>query len=80
MVATQAKKPEIRLGDKVGFRIGLVDAKGTIIEDRGPLAGQGRHIYRIAFRFDEDYDRFIELAEGEFLLLSRPAGASPRRR
>jgi hypothetical protein len=73
MVASRQRSHEGLIGREVRFRIGLVDANGTIVEDRGPLAGQGRHLYRIAFRFDEDYDRFIELPKSDFQLIADEA-------
>lgn len=68
MVTAAVRQTGRLVGRKVGFRIGLVNATGTVVEDRGPLAGNGKHLYRISFRFDEDYDRFIELSEDQFHL------------
>jgi hypothetical protein len=38
---------------------------GVITEDRGPLAGQGRHIYRVLATIDPDESMDLELIEDD---------------
>ncbi len=66
MVATRTKQNGLRVGDKVRFQFGSEVAKGTIIEERGPLAPGRRDVYRIQFRFSEGDDMFVELADHQF--------------
>jgi hypothetical protein len=43
-----------------------LNAEGEIIEDRGPLAEDRKHLYLIRFRFSEGDDMMVELTEDEF--------------
>lgn len=55
-----------RVGESVSFRMGLSDARGTIVEDRGPIGVSGRHLYSVEFHraFDET-PHLIELPESD---------------
>ena len=76
MVASQWKRTrphddEWRVGDRVRFRFGLSDAKGTIVAKIGPVAKNGRMLYRIQFHKGEEATPLMtELTADEF------AGAS----
>ena len=66
MVGVQWPGKQRRLGEQVKFRMVATDLVGTIIEDRGPLAGAGKHLYRVRYHYSDGEDRFIELTEDVF--------------
>ena len=56
--------PRFNVGDVVEFELaGGRRKQGTIIEDRGPLGGGGRRIYRLSVTWDLDDTVEFELSE-----------------
>ena len=63
--SARTKRPQgpgatLRLGDVVRFRFVDRTLEGRITEDRGPLAGGGKHLYRVVAE-NEDERRELEL-------------------
>ena len=56
-------KPGFRVGDRVVFRLVESLVHGTITEDRGALAGDGQHIYRVRAEYGPDEFMFGEFPE-----------------
>lgn len=49
--------PEIKEGMRVGYRMGRHVLPALVLEDRGPLASGGRHVWRIALKPDDPEQR-----------------------
>jgi hypothetical protein len=58
-----------QVGDHAQFKWGGHAVDGVIVEDRGPLGGGGRHLYRILFRIDSGEELPTELAASDFTLV-----------
>lgn len=62
----------LTLGQRISFPWGKYTLEGTIIEDRGPLAMNGHHIYRVKI-LDETFPdelREVELPDTELTVLA----------
>jgi hypothetical protein len=57
------RKPGFKVGDRVVFRLVESLVHGTITEDRGALAGDGQHIYRVRAEYGPDEFMFGEFPE-----------------
>jgi hypothetical protein len=58
-------KPQLRVGDIVSLRLGADQAQGEILEDRGPLAAEGRRLFRIRIDVAPDESLSFEMPEDE---------------
>jgi hypothetical protein len=72
MVASASKRTgpssaKWRPGDRVRFRFGLRDVKGTIVAEVGPIAKDGQMLYRIEFRMGGNDALTTELTANEFV-------------
>ncbi len=62
---TKPNGSHIRVGQKVRFAWGISTKEGTVIEDRGPLGGNGRQVVRIRYFADYAGDGNLEPVETE---------------
>jgi hypothetical protein len=53
------------IGDSVSFSLGGRRVEGLVVEDRGPLAGGGRHLYRVLVSFPPEDPASFEMPEDE---------------
>ena len=63
MSTVNSKRPKFRVGDWVMLEFGVRPAFALIIEDRGPLGVNGRHLYRIRLERSYTEPDYFELAE-----------------
>jgi hypothetical protein len=70
--AAQRNGDVFKVGDVVEFEMVQRRRRGTIIEDRGPLGTDGRHIYRLSVPIDADNTFEFELS-ADYLKLVRRA-------
>jgi hypothetical protein len=60
-----AGRPLFKIGDRVRLRLGLHDAQGTIVEDRGLLGAGGRRLYALKLELDPPNGTYTEMPEDE---------------
>ncbi len=59
-------------GDRVRFHFGIAEVEGTVVEDRGNLAGGGRRLYGVTFLADDVSDPiYTEMEASELTLVAR---------
>jgi hypothetical protein len=64
----------LEAGDPVSFLLGGRRVEGLIVEDRGPLAGGGKHLYRVLVSFPFEEPASFEMPEDEIVLNAAPRG------
>jgi hypothetical protein len=64
----QALKRHFRVGDAVSFLLGGRRIEGLVVEDRGPLAGHGRRLYRVLISPPSEEPVAFEMPEDEMAL------------
>jgi len=62
-------KPRLQVGDIVSLQFGAGRAQGEVLEDRGPLAAEGRRLYRIRIAVAPDESLSFEMPEDELSLV-----------
>jgi hypothetical protein len=62
-----SRQTSYRVGERVKFKWGGHVVEGEIVEDRGPLGGNGKHLYRITFRLDPWELLVTELAASDLI-------------
>ena len=65
MAAGTRPRPQFHLDQRIAFNFGTRKAKGSVVEDRGPLGVGGQRIYRIRLDMDPFEPVFLELPENE---------------
>jgi hypothetical protein len=55
----------LKVGDRVRFHLGGRRLVGTIIEDRGPIAAEGRRLYVVRAQLDRANESLLELPADE---------------
>ncbi len=65
MSTTKKASNLFKAGDWVSFRYGTTDVMAQVIEARGPLGSNHRHIYRVGIARDADEPDAFELPEDE---------------
>lgn len=80
MSTVKTKPPRFRPGDWVTFRYGVMPVIAQIIEDRGPLAGGGRRLYRIRLEWEHDASHCFEMPEQDLEKIVPDEGAMARYR
>ena len=72
MSTTKKASNRFKVGDWVSFQYGTADVMAQVIETRGPLGRNHRHIYRIAIARDADEPDAFEMPEDELERVSPP--------
>ena len=77
MSSATRSKARFLVGDWVSFPFGVERALAQVIEDRGPLGKDGRHIYRIRREWDQDDENATERSETELEKADAPPATNP---
>src|ERR1017187_1924712 len=63
MNIVKKRPPRFRVGDPVRFLFGTEKVAGEILEDRGPLGGYGRRLYRVCINAGWEDESSFEIPE-----------------
>lgn len=72
MSTTKKASGRFKAGDWVSFRYGTKDLTAQVVEARGPLGVNGRHLYRVRSARDGDEADYFEMPEDELEFASPP--------
>ena len=64
--------PRFRLGDRVEMTLARLVIETTVIEESGPIAGKGRHLFTVRY-YDDANDEHITPVPAYSLRLVDPA-------
>lgn len=65
---------QIKVGDKVRFKIGGRSVVGQVREDRGPIGLNGRHLYRVVYELGKDNAYSTELPPDQIEVIEQTNG------
>jgi hypothetical protein len=70
-------QPSFRVGDRINVRFGPRKLTGVIVEDRGAIGAQGRHLFQVNIPMEPFEPMMLELPEDELEAADRTDGAVP---